>query len=59
MVSYSSINDTFLDGRRLRGDLVPDGTHPNERGYQAWAEALEPTLSRLMGDEPVAPPETR
>ena len=51
MVHYLNMNDTFLTGRRLRGDLIPDGTHPNEKGYAAWAKALEPTIKKLMGEE--------
>lgn len=26
-------------------DLMPDSLHPNEKGYQVWAEALRPLLS--------------
>jgi beta-glucosidase len=50
-VSYLNINETFLSGRKLRHDLIPDGTHPNEKGYTAWAKAMEPTLKRLMGEQ--------
>jgi beta-glucosidase len=51
MIHYLNINDTFLTGRRLRGDLIPDGTHPNEKGYAAWARALEPTIRKLMEEK--------
>ena len=27
--------------------LLPNGTHPNEKGYAAWAKAMEPTLAKL------------
>ena len=50
MVHYLNINETFLNKRRLRNDLIPDGSHPNEKGYSAWAQALEPTISKLMGE---------
>ena len=40
MVHYLNINEAFLNGRRLRQSLIPDGTHPNEKGYAAWAEAF-------------------
>ena len=51
MVSYMNINETFLTNRKLRHDLIPDGTHPNEKGYAAWAKAMEPTIARLMGEK--------
>jgi beta-glucosidase len=51
MVSYLNINETFLDGRKLRNELIPDGAHPNEKGYAAWAKAMEPTIARLMGEK--------
>ena len=51
MVAYLNINKAFLNGRRLRQDLIPDGTHPNEKGYAAWAKAMEPTIARLMGEK--------
>ena len=50
MVHFLNINETFLNGRRLRNDLIPDGSHPNEKGYSAWAQALEPTILELMGE---------
>ena len=50
MVSYLNINETFLTGRNLRHDLIPDGTHPNEKGYAAWAKAMEPTITRMMSE---------
>jgi lysophospholipase L1-like esterase len=50
MVSYLNINETFLAGRNLRQDLIPDGTHPNEKGYAAWAKAMEPTITKMMAE---------
>jgi len=53
----------FLDagvGMTPQGDtwkgLGPDRLHLSEEGYQIWAAAMEPLLSRLLGQEPVAPP---
>ena len=48
MVHYLDLETTFLDGRRLKPNLIPDGTHPSAEGYAAWAKALEPTIERLM-----------
>jgi lysophospholipase L1-like esterase len=50
MVHFLNINETFLNKRRLRNDLIPDGSHPNEKGYSAWAQALESKISKLMGE---------
>lgn len=53
-IHYLDIGSSFLepDGD-LPESMMPDFLHPNERGYQVWAEAMEPTLARLMGDTPV------
>ena len=48
MVYFRDIGDTFLNGRRMKGDLIPDGSHPNEKGYAAWAEAMEPMIVELL-----------
>jgi len=53
MVHYLNINEAFLNGRRLRQNLIPDGTHPNQKGYAAWSKAMEPTISKLLGENPV------
>ena len=52
-VRYLNIDHAFLKGRRLRSELFPDGSHPNENGYAAWAAAMEPVLAKLLGEEPV------
>jgi beta-glucosidase len=30
---------------------MPDLLHPNEKGYTIWAEAIEPTVAKLMGEK--------
>lgn len=57
-----NVNDrlTTADGR-LRTELFMDALHPNVRGYQVWADALEPVLRELLGPpaaEDRAPPAT-
>ena len=49
-IVYLDINDKFLspDGR-VPADIMPDFLHPNEHGYQIWADAMNPTLYRMMG----------
>ena len=29
-------------------DIMPDYLHPNERGYEIWADAIEPLLKKLL-----------
>ena len=31
-------------------DIMPDFLHLTPKGYAIWAEAIEPTLARLMGE---------
>jgi len=49
-VFWLDLNPVFLrpDGT-LRTELMPDLLHPNKAGAKAWAQALEPLLTRLMG----------
>jgi lysophospholipase L1-like esterase/acetyl esterase/lipase len=51
-VFYGDVNHVFLlpDGR-INRELMPDFLHPNPEGALRWAQAMEPLLSRLMGDE--------
>ncbi len=51
-VFYLDINKRFLkeDGT-LTTDIMPDLLHPNERGYEIWASAMEPTVARLMAEK--------
>ncbi|MGN6642996.1 MAG: platelet-activating factor acetylhydrolase IB subunit [Verrucomicrobiota bacterium] len=49
MVHFLDIGQKFLtaDGT-LPKEIMPDLLHPNEKGYQIWAEAMEPTLAELL-----------
>lgn len=47
-VHYLEIGDVFLnDDLTLSKDIMPDLLHLNAKGYQLWAEALEPKLKEL------------
>jgi len=48
-VKYLDIGPKFLgeDGK-LHKDVMPDLLHPNQKGYQIWADAMEPTLSEML-----------
>lgn len=51
-VTLLDLGSVFLkeDGT-VNAELMPDYLHPNEKGYAAWAEAMEPTVERLLGQE--------
>ncbi len=50
-VFFLDINSTFLtDDGVLPKAIMPDFLHPREDGYRMWAEAMEPTIKKLMGD---------
>lgn len=51
MVHYLDINGAFLDDDgTLPTDVMPDLLHPNAKGYQIWAEAMEAKVAELMGE---------
>ena len=45
-------SDLDKDGILSR-ELMPDLLHPNAKGYEVWAKAMESTLSKLLNDTPV------
>jgi lysophospholipase L1-like esterase len=50
-VTYLDIGPKFLTPEGLiTKDIMPDFLHPNEKGYRIWAEAIEPTVKKLMGE---------
>jgi lysophospholipase L1-like esterase len=52
MVKYLDIGEKFLAAdKSLPKDIMPDALHPNARGYEIWAEAIRPTLQRMMADK--------
>jgi lysophospholipase L1-like esterase/acetyl esterase/lipase len=54
-VFWLDVNHVFLrpDGA-INTDLMWDLLHPSPAGAEAWAQAVEPTLAQLMGDQPLA-----
>ena len=48
-VTFLDINHVFLgaDGK-VPADIMPDFLHPNEHGYQLWADAMEPALAKML-----------
>ena len=48
-VTFVDLGDAFLaDDGALLTELMPDLLHPNERGYDVWAEAMAPHLQKLL-----------
>jgi len=51
-VFYCDVNHVFLnlDGS-INHEMMGDYLHPTPAGAKAWAQAMEPLLSKLMGDK--------
>ena len=51
-VHFLDISSEFLDKQGvLPKEIMPDMLHPNEEGYALWAEAMEPKIAQLLGEE--------
>ena len=51
MIYFLDIGKEFLDENGvLTREIMPDLLHLSEDGYKIWAEAIEPTVQLLMGD---------
>jgi lysophospholipase L1-like esterase len=49
MVRFLDIGPKFLEADgTLSKNIMPDLLHPSERGYQIWADAMNPTLDEMM-----------
>lgn len=52
-VRFLDIGKAFLnDDGSISPEIMPDYLHPNRKGYQIWAEAMEPTLEEMFGPRP-------
>jgi lysophospholipase L1-like esterase len=48
-VRYLNINEKFVDpDGQVPADIMPDFLHPNDHGYQLWADAMEPLLAEML-----------
>ncbi len=55
-VFFLDLSRTFLEnGGTLPRVVMPDVLHPNGDGYRLWAQAMEPTLTKLLGETPKLP----
>jgi lysophospholipase L1-like esterase len=49
MVKFLDIGSKFLEADgTISKDIMPDALHPSAKGYQIWADAMEPTLAEMM-----------
>jgi lysophospholipase L1-like esterase len=49
-VLFQDISDVFLaDDGTLPKEVMPDLLHPNEAGYELWAEAIKDNVAKIMG----------
>jgi lysophospholipase L1-like esterase len=50
-VFFCDVNGIYLEADgKIKKELMPDWLHPNPEGARLWAQAMEPLLSKLMGD---------
>lgn len=50
-VFFLDLSRHFLDDQGgLSQDLMPDYLHPNERGYQVWADGMEDRIRKLLDE---------
>ena len=50
-VQFLDIGHRFLDADGiLPGEIMPDYLHLSDKGYQIWADAIEPKLKELLGE---------
>ena len=51
-VYYLDIGPKFLDAEgTLSKDIMPDLLHLSPKGYEIWAESIEPSVAQLMGEK--------
>jgi len=56
-ILFLDIGKLFLTPQgTVRGDLMPDGVHPNAKGYQVWFDAMNPVLSGMIGRQESSQP---
>ena len=52
-VIYLDFGDKFLepDGT-ISKDIMPDALHPSAKGYEIWADAIRPQITKVFGKTP-------
>lgn len=50
-VTFLDIGPAFLDDKGfLSEEMMPDTTHPSEKGHEVWTKAIEPELKKMLGE---------
>lgn len=48
-ILFTNINHEFLDDNQvLSSEIMPDLLHPNEQGYEIWAQQLKPYIEKYV-----------
>jgi beta-glucosidase len=56
-VKLLDIGAKFIDAKgNLPKEMMPDTTHPSEKGHEVWAEAIAPELDKMLANRSVRPP---
>ncbi len=51
-IFYLDINKKFLNKKgELPLEIMPDLLHPGQKGYEIWAEAMEPMIKKLLKEK--------
>jgi len=51
MINYMDIGPKFLEADgTLPKSIMPDALHPNAKGYEIWADAIEGKVKELLGE---------
>lgn len=51
-ITFININQAFLqDNGELSREVMPDLLHPNQAGYEIWAQQLAPYISRYVSED--------
>jgi beta-glucosidase len=52
MIHFVDIGPKFIEkDATLPKSIMPDALHPNTKGYEIWADAIEPKVAELMGEK--------
>ena len=52
-LAYLDLGPRFLDAQgNIPRELMSDGVHPTQAGYQLWADAIEPTVQSALRSRP-------
>jgi len=50
-IHYLDIGSTFLEkDDTISAEIMPDFLHLSPKGYERWADAIEPSLKKLLGE---------